>query len=338
MLSTSDFAEGIDNIEFAGDPILVVSDQSFVDACSSNAANVNGIFEPGETITVDIELTAVAGAFSNISGTLSSGTPGVTIVDGAASWPNLTAGASSFTTAPMVIQLDETMTCGSLTGLDLQITATEGGPFNGSFSESIGQTPTANVPVAIPDNNAAGTTADFVVPDSVVLTDVDVRVEISHTWVGDLFISLRAPDNTEVVLLDRPGVPASTVGCDDDNMAVTFDDGSATDLENHCANTTPWFSGGANPTGSLATFNGFNSAGTWRLFVSDNAGQDLGTIDDWELITQPPLTGVCNVCVGTTGGGGTTFDVAVPALDWRGLVVMVLGLLAAAFVVLMRRR
>ena len=39
------------------------------------------------------------------------------------------------------------------------------------------------------------------------LTDVDVRTVISHTWVGDVFITLRAPDNTEVVLLDRPGMP-----------------------------------------------------------------------------------------------------------------------------------
>lgn len=338
MLSTNNRAEGVDNIEFAGEPALVVSDTALVDACSTNAANVNGIFEPGETITVDIELTAVAGSFTGISGVLTSATTGVTIVNGNATWPNLTAGGSAFPTAPFTIRLAESVACGSLTELDLQITANEGGPFTGGVDELVGLPLTPNVPVSIPDNNPAGAESQLVVGQDVTLTDVNVRAQITHTWVGDLVITLRAPDNTEVVLLDRPGVPSTVAGCSDNNLDVTFDDASATDLESHCATTDPWFTGTANPTGSLATFNGFSSAGTWRLFVSDNAGADLGTIDNWELITTPAIGGTCNICVGGAGGGETSFDVEVPTMDGLGKLLLFLGLATSAVVLLFRRR
>lgn len=297
MLSTNARAEGVDNISFLGEPTLVASASSLVDACASNPGNANGIFEPGELLTFTVELTASGGAFSNISGVLTSPTSGVTIPAGNTTWPNLAAGASANNVAPLTVQLDAGIACASTFELDLAVSSTEGA-FALSFTHDIGQALAPNVPVAIPDNDPAGIESTLVVADSVILTDVDVRVQINHTWVGDLLITLRAPDNTEVVLLDRPGVPASTVGCADNNMDVTFDDASATDLETHCATTDPWFVGTANPVGSLATFNGFDSAGTWRIFVSDGAGQDIGDIINWELITTPAIGGVCTVCVG----------------------------------------
>lgn len=326
MLSTNNQAEGVDNIEFTGVPQLVASDTSFVDACASDPANDNGIFEPGEEISIDVELTATGGGFTNIAGVLTSPTVGVVIVDGNATWPNLTAGSSAFTTVPFLIQLDPTITCASQVDLDLQVTATGGGPFAIALSGLIGQPLAPNVPVAIPDNDPVGVESDLVVADNVVLTDVDVRVQIDHTWVGDLVITLRAPDNTEVVLLDRPGVPVmSGVGCSDDNLNVTFDDASGFDPESHCTGSDPWFSGTANPVGSLATFNGMSSAGTWRVFASDNAGADLGSIVDWELITTPAISGVCNVCTPVP-----TAPAVIPTLGEIGLGVLLVALAGAA--------
>ena len=37
------------------------------------------------------------------------------------------------------------------------------------------------------------------------------------------------------------------------------------------------------------------------LTVSDNAGQDVGAVVDWELLTTPPLVGACDPCQATTG-------------------------------------
>ena len=40
----------------------------------------------------------------------------------------------------------------------------------------------------------------------------------------------------------------------------------------------------------------WSSAGTWTLNAEDDAGGDTGTIVDWELITDPPIGGVCETC------------------------------------------
>jgi uncharacterized repeat protein (TIGR01451 family) len=283
----------------AGGPTLSLAEVADADQCSGTPGNVNGIWEPGETIDLDITLAAgSASAMTGISGTLTTGTPGVTILTGNSTWPDIAASGSAVSNSTFQIQLDESIACGTIVDLTLTVTANEGGPFVFPISDEIGQPLEPNVPVAIPDSPAPGVESDLVVADDVILTDVNVRVEITHTWVGDLFITLRAPDNTEVVLLDRPGVPTTGAGCADDNLNVTFDDASAFDPENHCTGSNPWFSGLANPVGSLATFNGMSSAGTWSVFVSDHAGADIGSIVDWELLTTPPISGVCNVCVG----------------------------------------
>jgi hypothetical protein len=56
----------------------------------------------------------------------------------------------------------------------------------------------------------------------------------------------------------------------------------------------------AAPVGSLAAFNGQNTAGDWKLIVSDNAGADTGSILSWELLTTPPLNGTCEPCETST--------------------------------------
>jgi subtilisin-like proprotein convertase family protein len=148
--------------------------------------------------------------------------------------------------------------------------------------------------VSLPDEGSIVHT--FTVAQASVLSDVNVCVEMQHTWVGDLVIRLESPAGTIVTLLDRPGVPASGFGCGDDDLNVTFDDASAFDPESHCAGTTPWYAGVANPVGSLASLNGESTAGDWKLHISDNALGDVGELVAWELDTTPALAGICDSC------------------------------------------
>jgi subtilisin-like proprotein convertase family protein len=338
MLSLNNQAEGVDNIRFAGNPTLVVSNVDVADQCLDPSANTNGIPEPGEGLVFDVELTAIAGGFTGIEATISSANPNVTIVDGVSTYPDLTSGASSTGATPFSVIVDAAAACFSQIDLDLAITSNEGN-FAASTTVTLGQAlAPAGLPVAIPDNNPAGIESDLVVATNVVLTDVNVRVQISHTWVGDLILTLIAPDNTEITLLDRPGVPVtSTVGCSDNNMDVTFDDAAGGDLESLCAGNDPWFVGSAAPAEALAALNGMSSAGTWTLRVSDNAGADTGTIDDWELITTPAIGGVCELCNDPgIGAGPGPNPLEIPTLDWRGLLA--LGLLVAAAAAAMLRR
>ena len=139
--------------------------------------------------------------------------------------------------------------------------------------------------LAIPDANANGTSDAIVLSDGGTLQSVAVSIEASHTWVGDLVFNLtRDTTSTEVVLIDRPGVPASDFGCSGDDIDVTLLDAAGVDAEELCSNS-PAIAGAARPAGSLADFNGEDRAGTWTLEVADFASPDPGTLNRWCLTT-----------------------------------------------------
>jgi len=264
---------------------------SFTDTCSTGQGHDNGVMEPGETIQLAVDLQASGASFSGVSGTLTSSTSGVTMVDGSATWPNLASGAVARSNSPhFTFRLGTTVACGSTVQLTLQVTANEGGPYTFQINGQVGASPTPNVPVTIADLGTA--TSTLQVAQNVTLSDVNVRVEITHTYVGDLVVSLRSPAGTSVTLLNRPT-------CGDNDMNVTFDDSSSVNLQSYCQGTTPWYSGTARPAQPLSAFNGQSSAGTWTLTVQDQAGGDTGTLVDWELITTPALTGTCQTCGGS---------------------------------------
>ena len=289
------------------------------DTCSTGHGNNNGAWEPGETVQIAVDLSANA-SFTSVQGTLTSQTAGVTVVDGSATWPNLSAGATVTSNAPhFTIRIGSNVACGSTVALTLRVTAAEGGPFTFQLTNPVGSTLEPNVPLAIPDDGSV--TSNLQVAQNVTLSDVNVRVQINHTYVGDLIVSLRSPAGTTVTLLNRPS-------CSDDNMNVTFDDSSGVILQSHCAGTTPWYSGVARPYQPLSAFNGQSSAGTWSLIVSDNAGLDTGTLVDWELLTTPALSGECQTCTG--GGpaantymvGGIAHAPGLEGSNWRSKVAL----------------
>jgi subtilisin-like proprotein convertase family protein len=163
--------------------------------------------------------------------------------------------------------------------------------------------------LAIPDNVPAGVNTTLTVPAATNFASaaaLKIRVNLSHTWSGDLKFTLTSPCGT-TFLFDRPGVPASTVG-NPDNFGTsnvspnpppavyTFDLAGATVIPE----TT--VAAGFIPTGTYkpSDVNGVAhnwtgltfpcaAAGTWTLNMSDNAGIDVGTLVDWAIIG--PTTG-----------------------------------------------
>ena len=136
--------------------------------------------------------------------------------------------------------------------------------------------------LAIPDNAPAGV-SNVLTGSSGVLTDLNVRLEATHSWVGDLKMTL-THGVTTVAVVDRPGVPASTNGCSANDVAVTADDeGSDGTIEAACAGSPPAVTGVRTPNEALSAFDGQDFAGSWTLTVSDNAGADLGNLTRWCL-------------------------------------------------------
>lgn len=120
-------------------------------------------------------------------------------------------------------------------------------------------------------------------PVDIVVNDVNVNLNIEHTWVGDLTITLIGPDNTQVVLAD------GVCGNCDDMIDVTFDDEAAEPI----TGATDPITGPYQPIGNLSDFDGLASVGDWTLRIVDNANQDGGQLLDWTLqLCGDPVLGV----------------------------------------------
>ncbi|WP_397471302.1 S8 family serine peptidase [Rheinheimera sp.] len=101
----------------------------------------------------------------------------------------------------------------------------------------------------IPDNTPEGISSIISVPQSGSLFGVNVSVDITHTWRGDLIVVLRSPEGTEHTLHNR-------TGGSEDNLVQSW---------------------------QLDSFNGEEMQGDWTLTVSDNANLDTGTLNNWQL-------------------------------------------------------
>jgi subtilisin-like proprotein convertase family protein len=142
-----------------------------------------------------------------------------------------------------------------------------------------------DVPVVIPTANVATVISEISVPANRFVADVNLSMQVNHTWVGDLVATLVAPDNTSALLLDQPGVPATSSGCNGDNLSLQLDDEAAqtaADLENTCGNL-PALNGAYQPAESLDRFNLANAQGVWTLSITDNFPEDGGALNAWSL-------------------------------------------------------
>lgn len=110
---------------------------------------------------------------------------------------------------------------------------------------------------AIPDRGA--TTDTIVMAGGVEVERVEIDLNISHTWVGDLIVTLISPDGTESVLVNRPGKDPgndAALGYGSQNFVYTV--------------------------GSTMHY-GEASGGTWQLRVEDARGGYTGALNSWNL-------------------------------------------------------
>jgi subtilisin family serine protease len=109
--------------------------------------------------------------------------------------------------------------------------------------------------VAIPDDNPQGVTSTIQINDSAAAREIQVIVDIQHDFLGDIEVSLKAP-NGQVVLLQNRTL------------------GSLTQLQKtYSVETTP----------TLKQFLNKSAAGVWQLQVIDYAPMDTGILKSWEL-------------------------------------------------------
>lgn len=133
---------------------------------------------------------------------------------------------------------------------------------------------TNNTRLAIPDRSTVEST--IVITENFTIADLNVSVNISHTYVGDLIITLIGPDGTSATLFNRRG------GSGDDLQGTVFDDEATVMIRNGRAP----FSGSYRPETALSVFDGKTTKGTWKLRIRDAARYDIGTLNSWSLIVD----------------------------------------------------
>ena len=105
---------------------------------------------------------------------------------------------------------------------------------------------------AIPDGDGGGLTSTISLASGVRIDSVQIDLDISHSQIGDLVITLTSPDGTTAVLANRPGGAGNTT----DDIDFTF---------------------------SANNFWGETGTGTWQLNVVDASGGQVGTLNNWSL-------------------------------------------------------
>ncbi len=132
----------------------------------------------------------------------------------------------------------------------------------------------------IPTDADVTVTDTLDVPDSAIAADVDVFVDITHTWVADISVTVEHPLGPTAELF-----PTGTCGNDDDVFAF-FDDAS-TDVTDCNAAQGPAIEGWLAPSTPLDAFNGADIMGTWTLSIFDDVGGDGGAINQWCVYVTP---------------------------------------------------
>jgi len=111
----------------------------------------------------------------------------------------------------------------------------------------------------IPDNNAAGVTRSLKIDSPGKVKTVEVTVDITHTYIGDLVVTLQSPKGSRIVLHDN-------FGAGQDNIMKTYSSANVPDLEE---------------------LKGETISGNWSLKVADMMAQDVGKLNRWSLKIIP---------------------------------------------------
>jgi subtilisin-like proprotein convertase family protein len=158
---------------------------------------------------------------------------------------------------------------------------------------------TTNVPISIPDMGALPDTISTSITG--VISDLDVSLNILHTYVGDLVITLSQWGGPgPVTLINR-------LGCGGSNIDVTInDEGQDGNVVSQCEDAPAIYGDriGGKPAGPvLSTFDGDNFSGKWILTINDNSRGDVGALVAWCLI--PTFEKNCFVLKSSHTGQGS---------------------------------
>lgn len=127
---------------------------------------------------------------------------------------------------------------------------------------------TPNMPIT--DNSVGFDETTIEVPGDFILSEANISMDITHSWLSDLLITIVSPSGKEIKLIER----ACT---SNEGLIATFNDtGSILNCQTPTQGTFV-------PSESLANFNGETGNGTWTIRINDNGAEDVGVLNSWAI-------------------------------------------------------
>jgi PKD repeat protein len=108
---------------------------------------------------------------------------------------------------------------------------------------------TNDTPVAIPDDSPEGISSVINVQDDLTIFDSETYLNITHSYIGDLVVTLTSPAGTTATLHNQAG-------------------GSNDDIDQSF---------------SSSAFNGESTLGDWTLKIVDTFAADIGDLNNWSV-------------------------------------------------------
>ena len=124
--------------------------------------------------------------------------------------------------------------------------------------------------------------SEIEVPDDFLIADLNLQLNITHTYASYLDCYLTGPDGQRIELFTEIG------GSDDHFEDTTFDDQSREPITKARAP----FRGSYLPEGllkrqpGLGHFNGKSAKGIWQLVIRCSRSERFGMLHNWSLITK----------------------------------------------------
>ncbi|MHC4624157.1 MAG: hypothetical protein ACYS4W_09680 [Planctomycetota bacterium] len=142
-----------------------------------------------------------------------------------------------------------------------------------------------NLPIIdVPGPGSEMTEAIIDVPDHLTVSDLDVKIDITHTNVFDLQLFLQSPHGARLLL--NMYDPETEFGVYENYTGTIFDDEAGLSIGEGEAP----FTGRFRPRAPylLRLFDGLDACGAWRLQIWDMFDLDTGTLDSFELVITTP--------------------------------------------------
>lgn len=181
---------------------------------------------------------------------------------------------------------------------------------SGTGTPAVSTVNSGSITVTIPDASAVGATSTLAVPlpAGASVTSMSVNFNMTHTWVSDMVINLRAPNGNVLNLVNQRG------GSGDNFVNTTISSTSTTSLATGTAPFTGTWAAdaatGVGPTGNASNVNNWaalwtgNVSGNYVLAMRDLAGGDIGTLTSWSITINYTLDPTAT----WTGPAGTIFQ------------------------------